>query len=83
VKVAEDEHGFRIVSPLDGDVYRVPPGSDPRYSTVALRAAGGRARWFVNGRAHAPGRWALRPGTHRFRAVSAAGEADEAIIRVE
>ena len=78
---------FRMLSPLDGDVYRVPPGADPRYSTVALRAAGGSAggsvRWFVDGRPHAPARWPLHPGLHRVRAVSATGQAAEATIRVE
>jgi penicillin-binding protein 1C len=79
----KEGEGFRIVSPLDGDLYRVPPGADPRYSSVALRAIGGGVRWFVDGRPHAPGRWVLRAGTHRFRAVSAQGQTAEATIRVE
>ena len=32
--------GFRIVSPLEGDRYQVPPGVEARYATIALRAAG-------------------------------------------
>jgi penicillin-binding protein 1C len=79
----KDGPGFRIVSPLDGDVYRVPPGADPRYSSVALRATGAEVRWFVDGRPHTPARWVLRAGTHRFRAVSPGGLAAEATIRVE
>ena len=77
--------GFRLVSPVDGDVYRVPPGADARYATLALRAAGGagRPRWFVDGRPQPVSRWVLRAGTHRVRAVSARGETAEATIRVE
>src|SRR5262249_48094353 len=42
---------FRIVSPQDGDRYRVPPGVDARYATIALRAVGspGAVRWSVDG----------------------------------
>ena len=75
--------GLRIVSPLDGDVYRVPPGADPRYSTLALRASERGVRWLVDGRPHASARWVLRSGTHRFRAMGPTGEAVEATIRVE
>jgi penicillin-binding protein 1C len=80
-----ERDGFHLVSPLDGDVYRIPPGADRRYATLALRAAGGgsAARWFVDGRPHAGIRWTLRSGTHRVRAVSAGGESAEATIRVE
>jgi penicillin-binding protein 1C len=78
---------FRIVSPGEGDVYRLPPGVETRYATVALRAAGGRAaapaRWSVDGMPHAGARWALQPGRHRFRAVSAAGDTAEVSITVE
>jgi membrane carboxypeptidase/penicillin-binding protein PbpC len=77
--------GFRLVSPVDGDVYRVPPGAEARYATLALRAAGGagRPRFFVDGRPYPAARWELRSGTHRVRAVSAGGEVAEATIRVE
>jgi penicillin-binding protein 1C len=75
--------GVRIVSPLDGDLYRVPPGSDPRFSTLALRATGRGVRWFVDGRPYAAARWPLRSGTHRFRAVATGGQTAEATIRVE
>jgi penicillin-binding protein 1C len=79
--------GFRILSPLDGDLYRVPPGAERRFATVALRAAGdsgaGRVRWFVDGRPHPSARWGLEAGVHRIRAVAGTGEAAVATIRVE
>ncbi|HET7469100.1 MAG TPA: hypothetical protein VFJ81_05465, partial [Gemmatimonadales bacterium] len=78
---------FRILSPLAGDVYRVPAGVEARYATVALRAAGGAAgqglRWYVDGRPHPAGRWALAPGRHRIGAVDAAGDSTEVSITVE
>jgi penicillin-binding protein 1C len=87
VSAAPADGGFRIVSPLDGDLYRVPPGADSAYATVALRAVGGatgpRVRWFVDGRPHPAGRWPLTSGSHRVRAVSPAGETAEAAFRVE
>ena len=84
---AVEEPGFHIVSPREGDVYRMSPGVDPRYATVALRAAGGRngsaVRWSVDDVPHAGGRWTLRPGRHRVRALSAAGDSAEVAVRVE
>jgi membrane carboxypeptidase/penicillin-binding protein PbpC len=86
---AEPSHpaGFALVSPVDGDVYRVPPGADPRFATVALRAAGsggdGRVRWYVDGRQHRSPRWELEKGVHRIRAVSPLGESAEATVKVE
>lgn len=79
--------GFHIVSPHEGDVYRLPPGVQAPYATIALRAAGGRgggsARWTVDGVPHSSGRWSLRPGSHRFRAVSSSGDTAEVAVRVE
>jgi penicillin-binding protein 1C len=79
--------GFRILSPQDGDVYRVPAGVDARYATVALRAAGGGAgrgvRWTVDGRPQRSTRWVLERGPHRIRAVDRAGEAAEVRVTVE
>ena len=79
--------GFHIVSPREGDVYRLLPGVEVRYATVALRAAGGRGatpvRWTVDDVPYASGRWSLRPGRHRFRAVSASGDSAEVTVRVE
>ena len=78
---------FRILSPQEGDVYRVPAGVEARYATVALRAAGGAAgralRWFVDGRPHAGERWALAPGRHRIRAMDGAGDSAEVAVAVE
>ena len=75
------------MSPNEGDVYRLPPGVEARYATVALRAAGGPAgalvRWTVDGSPHGGSRWALQPGRHRFRAVSAAGDSAEVTVSVE
>jgi penicillin-binding protein 1C len=83
----EHDAGFHIVSPREGDVYRVSPGVEPRYSTVALRVSGGQTgaavRWTVDGEPHSSGRWSLRTGRHRFRAVSAAGDSAEVTVRVE
>jgi penicillin-binding protein 1C len=78
---------FGLVSPVDGDVYRVPPGADPRFATVALRAVGsgshGGVRWYVDGRQHRSVRWELEKGVHRIRAVSPLGESAEATVKVE
>ncbi|MGE5759525.1 MAG: penicillin-binding protein 1C [Gemmatimonadota bacterium] len=74
---AEPER-FRILSPQDGDRYTVPAGGDPRYATIALRAAGGGSdgssvRWFVDDRPWRDARWRLVPGRHTLRAVSERG----------
>jgi penicillin-binding protein 1C len=77
---------FQIVSPLNGDHYRVPPGADPRYATIALRAAGpgtAEARWYVDGRRYRRERWALVPGMHRIQAVGPGGRRAEISITVE
>jgi penicillin-binding protein 1C len=67
---------LRITSPENGDRYRIPPGVEGRYATIALRAAGapaGRAiRWFVDGHPAREARWTLLPGRHRFQAVAGA-----------
>ena len=57
---------------------------DPRYATLALRAAGGSGavRWFVDGQPVAGERWALAPGRHAIRAETARGERDEVRIDV-
>jgi penicillin-binding protein 1C len=73
---------FRILSPQEGDVYRVPAGVDARYATVALRAAGGSGRgirWYVDGRPQRSSRWALVPGIHRIRAEAAGASAEVGI----
>jgi penicillin-binding protein 1C len=84
---ADSAAGFRILSPQDGDLYRVPAGVERRYATVALRAAGGspsgRVRWFVDGRPQAGERWALAPGRHRIRALDGAGLVAEVGVAVQ
>ncbi|MFI5280509.1 MAG: penicillin-binding protein 1C [Gemmatimonadales bacterium] len=75
---------FRIVSPQDGDRYRVPPGTDPRYATIALRAVGspGAVRWSVDGRVLEAESWRLVPGTHRIEATAETGQASRVTIEV-
>ena len=81
---ATEERGLRILSPVDGDRYAVPPSVDARYATVALRAAGSSApvRWSVNGRPFSGARLPLQAGTHLIRA-EAGGEAREVRITVD
>jgi penicillin-binding protein 1C len=82
-----DAGAFRILSPQEGDVYRVPAGVDARYATLALRAAGGVAgrgvRWTVDGHPQHSSRWPLEPGTHLIRAVDGAGTVVEVRVAVE
>jgi penicillin-binding protein 1C len=85
-RLAASAADFRIVSPLDGDRYEVPPGMDGRYATIALRAVGQAVddpvRWWVDGRPAAAARWQLRPGTHAIRAVGASGRSSQVTIEV-
>ncbi len=78
--------GFTITSPENGDHYRIPPGVDARYATIALRATGAPSghplRWFVDGHAIAGTRWAIQPGRHRVRAQAGA-LSDEVEVQVE
>jgi hypothetical protein len=74
---------LRIVSPLDGDRYRIPPGVPARYATLPLRAAAaGSVRWFVDSREVKGGRWGLVPGAHVVRAETGTGERMEVRIDV-
>ena len=74
---------FRIVSPQDGDRYRIPPGVPARYATLPLRAtAASTVRWYVDGRQVSGGRWALAPGAHVVRAETARGDREEVRIEV-
>jgi penicillin-binding protein 1C len=78
---------FRILSPQDGDRYTIPVGGDPRYATIALRAAGGgsdgsRVRWLVDGHEWREARWRLVPGQHMIRAIDARGNSDVVTIDV-
>ena len=78
---------FRITSPQDGDRYRIPPGVEPRYSTLALQAVGARpnegVRWLVDGHATPAGRWMLVRGGHAIRAETTGGRVAEVRITVE
>ena len=76
--------GFRLVAPLSGDVYRIPPGVPGTYATIPLLAAGseGPVRWYIDGVLHEGARWQLARGTHVIRAESPAG-ATEVRIRVQ
>ena len=78
---------FQIVSPRAGDRYEIPPGIDPRYATIALRAASGpgdaSVTWFVDGHRIVASRWTLVPGRHVARAVTAAGKSDEVPFEVD
>lgn len=75
---------FAITSPGDGDHYRVPPGVEGRYATIALRAAGSLrpVRWYVDDQPVAHPRWPLVPGRHRIRATTGT-LSDEVTITVE
>ena len=76
--------GFRILSPLDGDHYAVPPSVDARYATIALRASGasGAIRWTVDDRPVVSTRLPLIRGAHVVRALSG-GESREVRITVD
>jgi penicillin-binding protein 1C len=86
-RVPSTQSPFHIVSPLDGDIYRIPPGIESRYATVALRSAGvsspGMVRWYVDGRPVRSGRWALEPGAHTVGALAPGGRSDQVRIVVE
>jgi membrane carboxypeptidase/penicillin-binding protein PbpC len=72
VRTASDPSALRIVSPRDGDRYRVPPGVPSRYATLPLRAnAATPVRWYVDGSEVHGARWVLRPGSHRVEARTA------------
>lgn len=84
-RTGEEGYGFRVVSPLDGDILRIPPGVPERYASVALRAVGeaGAVEWYVNGVRFEGSRWRLVRGEHLFRAVASTGAVAEARVRVE
>ena len=69
---AGESRRFAITSPEVGDHYRIPPGVEPRYASIGLRAAGTAepVRWYVDGLAAPGGRWPLEPGEHEVLAVS-------------
>jgi penicillin-binding protein 1C len=73
-KESVDRSVLTISSPQDGDHYRLTPGVDPRFATIALRASGvddpARVRWYVDGVRVNGGRWVPAPGRHEIRAES-------------
>jgi hypothetical protein len=73
-----------IISPEQGDLYRIPPGVESRYASIALRAAGAARpediRWYVDGRHVGGPRWILVPGRHQIRAETGRERADVTII---
>ena len=75
----------RLISPLDGDVYRVPPGVPSEYASIPLRVAGARdpLRWYVDGKPHPASRLALVRGTHIVRVDAGRAGVLEARIVVE
>jgi penicillin-binding protein 1C len=83
---APGDERFRIVSPRQGDRYDVPPGVDPRFSTIGLYATGGTSsagvRWLIDGRLTRGARLSLTPGEHVIRAEGSAGEVDSVRIVV-
>jgi len=75
---------FRILSPQDGDRYRVPPGVPSRYATLPLRASiSDGVRWYVDGNAVRSSRWPLARGTHVVRAELEPQTRAEVRIEVE
>jgi penicillin-binding protein 1C len=69
---AGETSALRILSPRDGDRYRIPPGVPSRYATLPLRTnAATRVRWYVDGSEVYGARWALAPGSHRVEARTA------------
>lgn len=77
---------LRLLSPRDGDVYRLPSGPARRVATVALHAIGNEAdatlTWSVDDQPIAGGRWKLEPGEHTVRVTAPSGASAEARIEV-
>jgi hypothetical protein len=71
-----------ITSPRDGDAYEIPPGLDPRYSTLPLTASREGARWFVDDRPFTGARWPITTGRHVVRALWDGGASDSVRILV-
>jgi penicillin-binding protein 1C len=72
---------FRILSPLDGDRYSIPPGIDARYATIALKtSARDSVHWIIDGSPYDGERWSLRAGDHVIQAVATDGR--HATVRI-
>lgn len=82
---ADGAGALRLLSPRDGDVYRLPVGPARQVATVALQATGARAEeleWTVDDRRVSSGRWHLEPGVHVIRVRASTGAMAEARIEV-
>jgi penicillin-binding protein 1C len=74
-------HALRILSPREGDRYRIPPGVPGRYATLALRAnIPAPVRWYVDGTELLGPRWRLAPGSHEVEARTAG---QRAAVRID
>jgi penicillin-binding protein 1C len=74
----------RIVTPLDGDRYELPPGVDARFATIplaAMPAAG--VTWRIDGHRFGGARWTPQPGTHVITAAWPDGRADSVVVVIE
>jgi hypothetical protein len=71
----------RIVAPLDGDRFELPPGVDARFATIPLAAApAAGVTWRVDGQPFARARWTPRPGRHVISAAWPDGQADSVVV---
>jgi penicillin-binding protein 1C len=77
---------FRVLSPLDGDRYSIPPGIESRYATIPLRVTGAGSdsvTWSVDGAAFQGSRWQLIAGPHRLVVRSSRGDSVVVTITVQ
>ena len=75
------EPEYRILSPGDGDGYRIPVGVEAAYATVPLLAtAADGLRWFVDGQPLAAPRWEVQSGRHVILARWPSGHADSVTV---
>jgi penicillin-binding protein 1C len=75
----------RILSPLTGDRYEAPVGTEVRYVSIPLVAGGAaeRVRWYVDGVELARARWQLQKGEHTIHARWPSGVRDTVRIIVD
>jgi penicillin-binding protein 1C len=74
----------RIVAPLDGDRFELPPRVDARFATIPLAATpAAGVTWRVDGHPFAGARWTPRPGRHVISAAWPDGRADSVVVVIE